>query len=257
MKKQIDLIKKEFENANYENLNNLILKYQDDDRTGVKKLIEKAKNKLTKYNLEIQRINNMLKLENEAYQKGKTKIAGLDEVGRGPLAGPVVTAGVIFPKGVYILGINDSKKLSKEKREALFEEIKEKAIDITVSMSDNLTIDKINILEATKLCMLKNIESFKEKPDFLIVDAIKLNTNIENLAIPKADELSHCVAAASIIAKVTRDAYMEKMHEIYPQYEFNKHKGYGTPEHIKNIIKYGPCPIHRKSFIKNIGINLI
>lgn len=257
MKKQIGLIKEEFEKANIEQLEYLISKYIEDERAGVQKILEKAQNKINKYNQEIERINNMNKIENEAYANGRIRIAGLDEVGRGPLAGPVVTAGVILPKDTIILGINDSKKLSKEKREILFEEIKEKAIDLSVSMSDNITIDRINILEATKLCMLKNIESFKEKPDFLIIDSVKLNTDIEMCSTPKADLLSQSVAAASIIAKVTRDAYMDKMHEIYPQYGFNKHKGYGTPEHIKAIIKYGPCPIHRKTFIKNIGFNLI
>lgn len=256
MKKQIDLIKKEFEKADIKDLENLINEYISDERASVQKLIYRAKNKILKYNEEIERLNNMLKIENEAYANGKTRIAGIDEVGRGPLAGPVVTASVILPKGLTIFGINDSKKLTKQKRELLFEEIKQKALEITVSMSDNITIDKFNILEATKLCMLKNIENFKEKPDYLIVDALKLDTDIEQCAIPKADLLSHSVAAASIIAKVTRDAYMEKMHEVYPQYGFNQHKGYGTPEHIKAIIKYGPCPIHRRSFIKNIGFKL-
>ena len=254
MKKQIDLIKQEFEQACIDELKNLISKYAQDERNGVQKILQKAENKILKYNQEIERLNNMLKIENEAYAKGKKRIAGLDEVGRGPLAGPVVTASVILPKDIIIFGINDSKKLSKEKRESIFEEIKEKALELTVSMSDNITIDRVNILEATKICMLKNIESFKEKPDFLIVDAVKLDTDIEFYSIPKADSLSQSVAAASIVAKVTRDAYMDKMHEIYPQYGFNNHKGYGTPEHIKAILKYGPCPIHRKTFIKNIAL---
>lgn len=253
MKKQINIIKFEFENAQINKIKDLIDLHKDDERIGVQKLIEKAKKKIDNYEKEMERLHLMLKFENEAYAKGKKRIAGLDEVGRGPLAGPVVTASVILPKDLIIMGINDSKKLSEKKREELFEEIKEKALEITVNMEDNNTIDNINILEATKLSMQKNIEKFNETPDYLIIDAINMKMDIEMCSMPKADMLSQSVAAASIIAKVTRDAYMDRMNELYPEYKFDKNKGYGTKEHIDALLKYGPCPIHRKTFIKNFG----
>lgn len=253
MKKQISNIKLEFEQAKIEEIENLINLYINDERTGVKKLIEKARKRIENHNKELKRLYDMMRLENIAYSKGKKRIAGFDEVGRGPLAGPVVTASVILPKDLLILGINDSKKLSSKKREELFEEIKNKALEITINMEDNLTIDKINILQATKLSMQKNLESFKQKPDYLIIDALDIKTDIEICSMPKADLLSHSVAAASIIAKVTRDAYMNEMHKLYPVYKFDKNKGYGTKEHIDALLKYGHCPIHRKSFIKNLG----
>ncbi len=251
MVKSIKDIKDEFLNAQVTDIRSLINKYINDDRIGVKKIIDIYSNKLIKYEREIIRIENMKKYEKEAYFNKKNIIAGLDEVGRGPLAGPVVTACVVFPKDVSILGINDSKKLSKQKREDLFIKIEENALSISVNMEDNYVIDDINILEATKRSMLKNISSLKHKPDYLILDSINLNTNIPYISIVKADEKSISVAAASIIAKVTRDKYMDEMHLIYPQYKFNENKGYGTKSHIEALKKYGPCIIHRKSFIKN------
>ena len=252
MKEQISFIKEQFLKCDFNDLANFIEKYKLDDRKGVLDLIKKAENKLAYYKNETERLEQMSSLENLAYQKGKKRIAGIDEVGRGPLAGPLVTCSVILPKDVIILGLNDSKKLSAKNRNILFDEIKQKALEITINFEDNTTIDTINILQATKLSMLKNIKDFKQKPDYIIIDAIDLNTDIEAASFVKADEISCSVAAASIIAKVTRDAYMDKMHELYPMYSFNKNKGYGTKEHIDALLKYGACPIHRKTFIKNI-----
>ena len=250
MKKSINEIKTEFLNTPIIDIYKVINIYNNDQRIGVQNLIKSYKNKLKKYEEELIRIENMKKYEKEAYSQGKTLIAGIDEVGRGPFAGPVVTASVILLKDCNILGINDSKKLSEEKRNELFKLIKEQAIEITINMEDNNVIDEINILQATIKSMTKNVHSFKNKPDYLIVDAVNLDLNIPCIAMPKADEKSISVAAASIIAKVTRDEYMSQMHLIYPQYKFNINKGYGTKEHIEAIKKYGPCPIHRKSFIK-------
>nr|WP_317356512.1 ribonuclease HII [uncultured Tyzzerella sp.] len=251
MIKSIKEIKDEFLNAPISNINNLIQLYINDDRKGVQNIIISYKNKLLKYEKELLRLENMKKYEKEAYLKGKKFVASIDEVGRGPFAGPVVTACVVLPKDFNILGINDSKKLSEEKRKQLFFKIKENALDISINMEDNNVIDNINILEATKKSMLKNIEYLKIKPDYLILDAVSLNIDIPYISMPKADEKSISVAAASIIAKVTRDEYMKEMHNIYPQYNFDINKGYGTKQHIEALKKYGFCDLHRKTFIKN------
>lgn len=252
MNKNLNDIKELFSNTSIEDVSNLILKYKDDTRTGVKNIIKKYEKKIEKYNKELSRLSLMCKYENKAYRDGKNLIVGLDEVGRGPLAGPVVTAGVILPKGLYILGVDDSKKLSSKKREELFCIIKAKAIEITTNMEDNRVIDEINILQATIKSMKKNIIDFKNHPDYLIIDSVIINnTGIPFLSIPKADEKSISVACASIIAKVIRDEFMNVVHQEYPKYGFDKNKGYGTKEHIEALKKYGPCPLHRKTFIKN------
>ena len=182
-------------------------------------------------------------------------IAGMDEAGRGPLAGPVCCACVIMPlSGEKIIdGINDSKKLSAKKRDLLFDQIIETALDYKICFIDEKTIDKINILEATKKGMEMCVLGLKIKPDLVLVDAVKgLFTNgIKNEPIIKGDALSYNIACASILAKVSRDRFMEEMDKKYPQYNFAKHKGYGTKEHIENLKKYGKCEIHRNSFIKN------
>lgn len=251
MTKSIKDIKKEFEETDIKNIHKLIEIYKQDDRKGVINIINSYNKKIALYEKEIIRTENMKIYEKKAFSEGKSLIAGIDEVGRGPFAGPVVTACVILPEDFNVLGINDSKKLNEQKRKELFYKIKENALEITINMEDNNVIDNINILEATKKSMLKNIQDLKNKPDFLILDAINLDINIPYISMPKADEKSISVAAASIIAKVTRDEYMEQMHNIYPQYKFNENKGYGTKEHIDAIKKYGACDIHRKSFIKN------
>ena len=180
-------------------------------------------------------------------------IAGIDEAGRGPLAGPVVVAAVIMPKDSIIEGVNDSKKVSEKKREKLYEQITNEAIAYGIGIIDQKEIDDINILNATKKAVTTAIASLKVKPDLILVDAL---TNINTLGVPyksiiKGDAKEYSIAAASIIAKVTRDRIMREWDEIYPQYGFAKHKGYGTANHIKVIKEIGPCILHRKSFIKN------
>lgn len=192
-----------------------------------------------------------LKFEKEELEKGYSLIAGMDEVGRGPLAGPVCTACIIMPLDDIIEGVDDSKKLSEKKREELAEKIKEKAIAYSVQMVDEQTIDKINILEATKLCMKKSIETMDIRPGIVLVDAInKLDTDVEIRGIIKGDALSYNIGCASILAKVTRDKLMCELDKEYPEYGFAKHKGYGTKAHIEAIKKYGPCIYHRLSFLK-------
>jgi len=203
---------------------------------------------------EEQRLLELSKFEKEYYEKGFTSIAGIDEAGRGPLAGPVVAAAVILPKGILIEGVNDSKKVSEKKREKLYDEIIEKAIAWGVGIKDNNVIDEINILEATRLAMHDAVENLQVKPDFILIDAEKkVNTNnIPYLPIIKGDALSISIAAASIVAKVTRDKMMREYDKEFPEYGFEKHKGYGTKIHVEAIKTYGITPIHRKSFLKNI-----
>ncbi len=197
------------------------------------------KNKFPTWELEI-------KYQNEGYKN----IAGIDEAGRGPLAGPVVAACVILPVGIEIKGINDSKKLSSKKRNEFFDIIHSNAIDIGVGIISEKIIDDINIYQATILAMKKAISELKQQsPDFLLIDGLCLkNFHIPNDKIIRGDSLSISIAAASIIAKVTRDRIMEEFDKIYPLYNFAKHKGYGTKCHLESIIKYGATNIHRKTF---------
>ena len=192
----------------------------------------------------------MLNYERQLMEGGARLIAGIDEAGRGPLAGPVVVAGVIMPMDNIIQGINDSKKLSAKKRDALYDQIMLTALDVQVAIVDCNTIDEINILNATKQGMLQCINGF-EQVDRVLIDAVKLDTKVPTLSIIKGDALSYSIAAASIIAKVTRDRLMLELDKQYPQYNFAKHKGYGTAEHIRLLKEHGPCPEHRRTFIKN------
>ena len=180
-------------------------------------------------------------------------IAGIDEAGRGPLAGPVVCACVIMPldENNVIDGIDDSKKLSEKKREMLYEKIIEKAVSFSIVEVDEKTIDNVNILNATKLGMKKALEGLSVKPDIVLIDAVKIDTDLPQDNIIKGDALSYNIAAASILAKVYRDRLMKELSPKYPEYNFAKHKGYGTKEHIEALKKYGKCEIHRDSFIKN------
>lgn len=193
----------------------------------------------------------MFDYENKYLSMGAKLIAGIDEAGRGPLAGPVAVAIVIMPldKDSIIEGVNDSKKLSEKKREVLFEQIKDRAIAYHVELVDEMTIDTINILNATKLGMLTCLEKINPKPDITLIDAVKLSTDYPTESIIKGDALSYSIACASILAKVTRDRLMLELDEKYPEYGFKKHKGYGTKVHIEALKKYGKCPIHRDSFI--------
>ena len=190
----------------------------------------------------------MKEFENELYNKGINYIAGIDEVGRGPLVGPVVTAAVILPKDFYDERINDSKKLTEKKRELLYDVIMENAISVGIGMSNEDVIDEINILEATKKAMLEAINSLSVKPEYLLIDAVKLNTEIPQMSIIKGDQKSESIAAASIIAKVTRDRMMIELDKEHPEYDFKHNKGYGTKKHIEAIYKYGVLKEHRKSF---------
>ena len=192
----------------------------------------------------------MLEYEQKLIGEGYKFIAGIDEAGRGPLAGPVVVASVIMPLDDIIEGVNDSKKLSAKKRENLYVRILEKAIDYKVAVLAPELIDEINILNATKQGMLQCANGLK-KVDYVLIDAVKLPLEVPSLAIIHGDALSYSIAAASIIAKVTRDRLMLEYDSIYPEYNFAKHKGYGTAEHIRLLKQYGPCEIHRRTFIKN------
>lgn len=191
--------------------------------------------------------------ENKAANEGYKYICGVDEAGRGPLAGPVFAAAVILPRDVIIDGIKDSKKLSQKKRESLYEIIKDKAVSYSIAFASEKEIDNINILQATMLAMQRAVNGLYVKPDIVFVDGNKLpELNMKAEAIVKGDNLSCSIAAASILAKVSRDAYMIQMSEHYPEYCFEKHKGYATKLHIELLKKYGPCKIHRKSFLKKI-----
>ncbi|MBQ6860961.1 MAG: ribonuclease HII [Clostridia bacterium] len=199
---------------------------------------------------EIERLTKLSEYENDLHSKGYKLVAGVDEAGRGPLAGPVVAAAVILPEGALIEGVNDSKKISEKRREKLYDEIISQAVAWGVSIQDNNVIDSINILEATRRAMHMAIMDLEEKPDYILIDAEKkVDTNgIPYLPIVKGDALSISIAAASIIAKVTRDRLMREYDEMFPMYGFEKHKGYGTKAHIEAIGEYGLCMIHRKTF---------
>ena len=190
----------------------------------------------------------MLEYENELYSKGINLIAGVDEVGRGPLIGPVVTAAVILPKNYFHKDIKDSKKLSEKKREELYDIISKDALAIGIGICDEKIIDEINILEATKKAMKDAINNLKIKPEHVLIDAVKLDIDIPSISIIKGDAKSESIAAASIIAKVTRDRMLYEMDMEYPMYDLKNNKGYGTKKHIEALKKYGPCKYHRKTF---------
>ena len=203
---------------------------------------------------ELERLINLKKIEEEIYSSGVKTICGIDEAGRGPLAGPVVVAAVIMPKDSMIEGVNDSKKVSEKKREILYEQIINEAISYSVGIIDQKEIDEINILNATKKGLTTAIKGLEVKPQRIIVDALE---HIDTCQIPytsiiKGDAKCYSIAAASIIAKVTRDRIMRQWGQIYPDYGFEKHKGYGTKAHIAAIKEYGLTPLHRLSFVKNI-----
>lgn len=194
-----------------------------------------------------------LEYENKARSKGYSAICGVDEAGRGPLAGPVCAAAVILPEGVVIEGVNDSKKLSEKKREALFDVIKSTAISSCVAFASVEEIEELNILNATMLAMKRAVEGLNPKADYAMIDGNRLpELSIESEYIIKGDAKSMSIACASILAKVSRDRLLRKYAEEYPQYLFDKHKGYGTKAHVEALKKYGPCPYHRMSFLGKI-----
>ncbi len=246
-------IKEYFNSLPIEQYPKLVKLLQEDSRKTVQSYATSLHRKFINYQREIIRTENLKYYENKAFSKGYNLIAGIDEVGRGPLAGPVVSAAVILPKDFNILYINDSKKLTPQKREELYNLIQKYALDVGIGIVNSQVIDDINIYQATKLSMYNAVNNLKNKPDILLIDAMKCeNIPIKQLSIIKGDSKSISIAAASIIAKVTRDRIMDNYHEYYPQYAFNKNKGYGTEEHRNAIIDFGSLNIHRKTFLRNI-----
>lgn len=225
-----------------------IKKLTNDERKGVQQLLTKWKNKKDKEKVLQKKFEQMTAEESSLRQQGYTYIAGIDEVGRGPLAGPVVAAAVILPVHFHLLGINDSKTLSKKKREQYFDYISEHAIATSVGIVQAEEIDEINIYEATKKAMLLAVQQLKQSPEYLLIDAMELATNIPQSSLVKGDEKSISIAAASIIAKVTRDRLMTELGKKFPEYQFENNMGYGTKDHLQGIEKYGITAYHRKSF---------
>lgn len=243
-------IKEQLEAAVPADLPEILEQFALDERSTVKKLLAQYHRKYQAYKQELLRTEQMKKYE-KAYE-AYSYICGIDEAGRGPLAGPVVAGAVILPKDCQILYINDSKQLSAKKREELYEEIMEQAIAVGVGVVSPQIIDDINILQATYEAMRIAIGNLPQTPDLLLNDAVKIpQVNIRQVPLIKGDAKSISIAAASIIAKVTRDRMMVEYDKLYPEYGFAGHKGYGSAAHIAAIRKYGPCPIHRNTFIGN------
>ncbi|HFI0238597.1 TPA: ribonuclease HII [Streptococcus suis] len=219
-----------------------------DERAGVQTAIKKRRKELEKEAAEDARLEAMLPYEKALYENGVEFIAGIDEVGRGPLAGPVVAAAVILPKGCKIRYLNDSKKIPKSKHESIYQEVMERAVAVGVGIKDAAVIDQINIYEATKLAMLEALGKLNQEPEHLLIDAMKLDTSIPQTSIIKGDANSLSIAAASIVAKVTRDKMMADYDREFSGYGFDKNAGYGTAEHLEGLNKLGITPIHRKTF---------
>ncbi|HEL1582742.1 TPA: ribonuclease HII [Streptococcus suis] len=219
-----------------------------DERAGVQTAIRKRRKELEKEAAEDARLEAMLCYERALYENGVECIAGIDEVGRGPLAGPVVAAAVILPKGCKIRYLNDSKKIPKSKHEAIYQEVMERAVAVGVGIKDAAVIDQVNIYEATKLAMLEALGQLSQEPEHLLIDAMKLDTPIPQTSIIKGDANSLSIAAASIVAKVTRDKMMADYDKEFAGYGFAKNAGYGTAEHLEGLNKLGITPIHRKTF---------
>lgn len=224
-----------------------------DSRTGVINIIKRLQSEIEAFDREMERLREIKRFERLYNDKGAKYIAGIDEVGRGPLAGPVYASAVIFPIDCLIEGVNDSKKLSHNQRENLYDSIRDSALCHATGWCDEKTIDEVNILNATYMAMRQAIDKLSIKPQVLLIDAVRIpGVNIFQVPIVKGDTLSFSIAAASIIAKVQRDRVMDELHNEYPVYNFASNKGYGSKEHIDAIKEHGPCPIHRKTFIKGI-----
>ena len=235
--------------ANIQRLDDpLLAELEQDSRSGVIQAIAKRKKDIQKRLDEDERLEGMLAYEKELYTQGIQLIAGVDEVGRGPLAGPVVAAAVILPKACKIPGLNDSKKIPKSKHKEIYEAVLREAIAIGIGVKDNHVIDQVNIYEATKLAMMEAIGQLEPQPQHLLIDAMKLDLPIPQTSIIKGDANSLSIAAASIVAKVTRDQMMEEFDREYPGYDFAQNAGYGTANHLAGLDKLGVTPIHRRSF---------
>ena len=235
--------------ANIQRLDDpLLAELEQDSRSGVIQAIAKRKRELQKQVDEDLRLEKMLAYEKELYTQGIQLIAGVDEVGRGPLAGPVVAAAVILPEDCKISGLNDSKKIPKSKHKEIYEAVLQNAVAIGIGIKDNQVIDQVNIYEATKLAMMEAIGQLEPQPQHLLIDAMKLDLPIPQTSIIKGDANSLSIAAASIVAKVTRDQMMEEFDLEYPGYDFAQNAGYGTANHLAGLHKLGVTPIHRRSF---------
>ena len=235
--------------ANIQRLDDpLLAELEQDSRSGVIQAIAKRKRELQKQVDEDLRLEKMLAYEKELYTQGIQLIAGVDEVGRGPLAGPVVAAAVILPEDCKISGLNDSKKIPKSKHKEIYEAVLQNAVAIGIGIKDNQVIDQVNIYEATKLAMMEAIGQLEPQPQHLLIDAMKLDLPIPQTSIIKGDANSLSIAAASIVAKVTRDQMMEEFDCEYPGYDFTQNAGYGTANHLAGLDQLGVTPIHRRSF---------
>ena len=249
IQEKIEIIRDKFKNASIETLPELMTTYREDGRIGIGKILERAQKKLDAYNKELDRVQKMLSYERQYGECGV--ICGIDEAGRGPLAGPVVAAAVILDINCPILYVNDSKKLSEKKREELYDEIMERAVATGIGVVSPARIDEINILQATYEAMRMAIGNLKVQPDLLLNDAVTIpEVEIPQVPIIKGDAKSVSIAAASIIAKVTRDRLMVEYDKVLPGYDFASNKGYGTKKHIEGLKELGPSPIHRRTFIK-------
>lgn len=248
MEEKISVIKSHFQAASMDRLPELISAYEADERSGVQSLIAAANKKLEALEKEKQRTDSLKKFEKEYAAFGY--LCGIDEVGRGPLAGPVVAGAIILPKDCDILYLNDSKQLSEKKREELYDVIMEKAVSVGLGFSSPERIDEINILQATYEAMQEAVSKLSVQPDVLLNDAVTIpGLPMKQVPIIKGDAKSVSIAAASIVAKVTRDRMMVEYDTVFPEYGFASNKGYGAAAHIEALKKYGPCPIHRRSFI--------
>ena len=219
-----------------------------DMRKGVQTALKSCQKRIEKEQKRAEHFIEMQYYERLAYQEGASFIAGVDEVGRGPLAGPVVAAAVILPKNIEDVGFDDSKKLSASKREEIYRLIQEKAIAIGIGIVDADIIDKVNIYQASRLAMQQAVSELKIQPDYLLIDAMKIDVNTPQIGIIKGDAKSISIAAASIVAKQVRDQMMQEFDELYPGYDFSNNAGYGTPKHLEGLKSKGICPIHRKTF---------
>ncbi|PKM61488.1 MAG: ribonuclease HII [Firmicutes bacterium HGW-Firmicutes-4] len=237
-----------------ESYSDMIPALKEDHRAAVKKIGESLEKKVAARDQEANRILKMKSIEAGYYNSGILRIGGIDEVGRGPLAGPVVTCVIILKPDSSRLYVNDSKKISKKVRERLCEQLLEDALDYAIGQVDNDVIDSLNILNATKKAMMDSLATLSVKPELLLIDALHIDSEIPQKAIIHGDATSYSIAAASIVAKVYRDNLMQIYHEEYPEYGFDHNMGYGTAEHIRALHKYGPTPIHRRSFIQNLGL---